>query len=245
LKLKVILIPFDSITIPIEIRDTDILPDKPLILLVEDNLAMANYMMKILSEKYNVFFAINGRVAIRKLDIIKKPDIILSDIMMDEMDGIALLLETKNDKRYSDIPFIFLTAKTSEFDRINGIQNGAIDYISKPFSSDELLAKIDSILRVRDKYKENIKTIINDALSNTGIEKTKKNTLENILNNNRLNETEKEIVEALYFSNMTIKQLGEKIGKAESTIRNNLVEIYKKFGVENLPSLINMIQRQF
>ena len=245
MKLKVILIPFDSITIPIEIRDTDILPDKPLILLVEDNLAMANYMMKILSEKYNVFFAINGRVAIRKLDIIKKPDIILSDIMMDEMDGIALLLETKNDKRYSDIPFIFLTAKTSEFDRINGIQNGAIDYISKPFSSDELLAKIDSILRVRNKYKENIKTIINDALSNTGIEKTKKNTLENILNNNRLNETEKEIVEALYFSNMTIKQLGEKIGKAESTIRNNLVEIYKKFGVENLPSLINMIQRQF
>lgn len=77
----------------------------------------------------------------------KNYDLLLLDIMMDGMDGISLAKQIKKDAQTSNIPIIFLTAKTSEQDKVNGLNLGADDYIAKPFSVRELLARVEAVLR--------------------------------------------------------------------------------------------------
>lgn len=138
--------PVDYIT-----RDRELIekvPDafKNNILLVEDNRDLLAFLKTNLENDYNVYFAFNGRDALTKLHIIGKPDIIISDIMMDVMDGGAFFKELSRDDYYADVPFIFLTAKSTPEDKIKGLEEGAIDYIYKPFSMEELRAKIKAIL---------------------------------------------------------------------------------------------------
>ena len=82
-----------------------------------------------------------------------KPELILLDIMLPEEDGISVLKKLKNDVTVSDIPVIMLTAKSSEFDKVTGLDSGADDYITKPFGTMELISRIKAILR-RTKKKE-------------------------------------------------------------------------------------------
>jgi DNA-binding response OmpR family regulator len=76
-----------------------------------------------------------------------KPDLIILDIMMPGMDGIEITKKLKSDKNYEGIPIIILTAKTDETDKIVGLEIGADDYVSKPFSPKELIARIKAVLR--------------------------------------------------------------------------------------------------
>ncbi|HPD18337.1 MAG TPA: response regulator, partial [Candidatus Goldiibacteriota bacterium] len=76
-----------------------------------------------------------------------KPDLIILDVMMPGMDGIEITKKLKSDKNYNDIPIIILTAKTDETDKIVGLEMGADDYVSKPFSPKELIARIKAVLR--------------------------------------------------------------------------------------------------
>jgi len=83
-----------------------------------------------------------------------KPDLIILDIMMPGMDGIEITKHLKQEKSYSDIPVIMLTAKTEETDKIVGLEIGADDYVTKPFSPKELIARIKAILRRYSKEKD-------------------------------------------------------------------------------------------
>ncbi len=121
----------------------------PDLLIVEDNIELSSYMSGKLSKEFNIKFALNGKEALQilKTDI---PDLIISDVMMDEMDGFELAKILSENTNYNHIPIIFLTARNSERDKLNGFTLGAVDYVEKPFSMDILHYKINSILSHRE-----------------------------------------------------------------------------------------------
>lgn len=135
-------------TIPININpdETKMKPGLYNILFVEDNRNLVSYLKSNLQDKFNFFFAFNGNEALNRLDSLPKPHIIVSDIMMDEINGYEFFNEISNKDGYRDIPFIFLTARTSHDEKIKGLSCGAVDYIYKPFSLKELIYKINSII---------------------------------------------------------------------------------------------------
>ena len=89
-----------------------------------------------------------------------KPDLILLDWMLPNISGIDMLKKIRNDKSLSDIPVIMLTAKNMESDKIEGLELGADDYITKPFSIKELLARVSSVLRRYNINKENVENVL-------------------------------------------------------------------------------------
>lgn len=142
------------------IDETDLIHNEPVqfnfnkndkvVLIVDDNLDIINYLGEILSEKFKVISAINGKEGVEKaFEII--PDLIISDIMMPEKSGMDLCKELKNSEKTSHVPIILLTAKLGESDRLEGVEIGADDYITKPFDSNFLLAKIENLFQNRKK----------------------------------------------------------------------------------------------
>ncbi|GAB3427217.1 two-component regulator propeller domain-containing protein [Niabella aquatica] len=127
--------------------------EKPVILLVEDNKEILTYLNKELHTKYTVLKATNGADA---LDIIDSNNVqlVVTDIMMPIMDGIALCKRIKSDIQYSHIPVVFLTAKNALDAKIHGLEIGADAYIEKPFSLEYLLAQIKNIVNNRKIIKE-------------------------------------------------------------------------------------------
>ncbi len=104
-------------------------------------------------EGYDVITATNGEDAVHKARS-DNPDLIILDIMMPQMDGLEAQGRLKNDASTSNIPVIFLTAKSSMPDKIKGLRLGVDDYITKPFDSDELLARMELILERKSFYEE-------------------------------------------------------------------------------------------
>lgn len=118
------------------------------ILIIEDNDELRRFLAMILRDCYHVLEAGDGR---QGLEIIGRelPDLIVSDVMMPEMDGIELLAAVKVNRDTSHIPVILLSAKASIDDRVRGLEYGADDYIAKPFNSAYLKARIESLIRQR------------------------------------------------------------------------------------------------
>lgn len=115
--------------------------DKPLVLVIEDNTDVIAYIKACLKDEYAVQFAVNGKEGV-KMAVEIVPDIIISDLMMPEMDGYQVCETLKNDERTSHIPFIMLTAKATDEDKIKGLEQGADAYLVKPFNRDELKARL-------------------------------------------------------------------------------------------------------
>ncbi len=129
--------------------------DKPELLIVEDNADVRNYIHSLVSEKYRVITAVNGKDGLDKA-MEYMPDIIISDVMMPEMDGFTLCDKIKSDPLTNHIPVILLTAKVDSESRITGLRKGADYYLAKPFSHEELLIRLENISRLihrmREKY---------------------------------------------------------------------------------------------
>ena len=124
-----------------------------LILVVEDNPELNTYLVNLLSANYKVETARNGKQAIECISE-NEPDLIISDVMMPEMDGFELCEKIRSTEATSTIPFIFLTAKSDEQFRLLGTQIGADDFISKPFDPALLLEKVKNIMQSREKLKK-------------------------------------------------------------------------------------------
>jgi DNA-binding response OmpR family regulator len=123
------------------------------ILIVEDNPDVTTYIGGFLEHDYRIFTAKNGKEGWKKT-LAKYPDLIISDVMMPEMDGFELCKKIKSDQRTSHIPVILLTAKADLDSRMEGLEFGADDYISKPFEARELQARSSNLIEQRRNLRE-------------------------------------------------------------------------------------------
>jgi signal transduction histidine kinase/DNA-binding response OmpR family regulator len=126
-------------------------PNRLTILVVEDNKDMLGFIRSILSEQYNILEAENGAEALTILSTCNV-DFIISDLMMPIMDGIELSRKVKENFAISHIPFLMLTAKTSQESRIESYRTGVDEYLLKPFNEELLLTRITNILENRKRY---------------------------------------------------------------------------------------------
>jgi signal transduction histidine kinase/DNA-binding response OmpR family regulator len=128
-------------------------PDLPTLIIVEDSSDVSQYLEAILKHEYQIELAENGKAGLEKtLSLI--PDIVLSDVMMPEMDGIEMLGKIKNDFRTSHIPVVLLTAKADIDSRLAGLERGADAYIAKPFNENELHIQLKNLVEQRKKLHE-------------------------------------------------------------------------------------------
>lgn len=124
------------------------------ILVVEDNEDLRSYLSYVLGKRYELATTANGAEALEYLKLHQKlPDLIITDLMMPVMDGFQLLNRLRNTQRYNYIPVIMLTAKTNMRDKLAALRIGIDDYLVKPFLEEELIARVDNLLRnTRSQY---------------------------------------------------------------------------------------------
>lgn len=126
---------------------------KPVLLLVEDNEDFRFYLKDNLKLQYTVLEARDGNEGLQRA-LASLPDLIVSDIMMPEMNGIELCKKIRTDQRTSHIPVILLTARTAEEQKIEGFDSGASDYVTKPFNFEILQSRIRNLLAQREAFQK-------------------------------------------------------------------------------------------
>lgn len=129
--------------------------DEMIALVVDDNFEVRQFITNLLQDQFNVIEASNGQEALEKA-FSNIPDIVISDVMMPEMDGLELCQKLKSDHRTDHIPVILTTVLSSQTDRIEGLSHGADSYIPKPIDPNHLLVRINKLiekqLKLKDKF---------------------------------------------------------------------------------------------
>lgn len=164
-----------------------IFDEKPKILVVEDNLEMQKYLLSILEKDFFVDVAENG---FKGLEILENNnyDLVSSDIMMPGMDGFTFRKEMNKNKRFKNIPFVLLTARALKEDKLRGLKLGIDDYITKPFNSDEYIARIINLIKNKNEREkilnnqQDITLLSDDNADNELIKKMERVVLNNIDN---------------------------------------------------------------
>jgi len=124
------------------------------IIIADDNADMRDYLYELLAPRYEIEIAMDGQHAL-ELASRQAPALIVSDVMMPRLDGFALIKAVRNNEKLRDIPVILLSARAGEESRIEGLDAGADDYLVKPFSSRELLARVGALLELTRMRAEN------------------------------------------------------------------------------------------
>ncbi|MCW3786844.1 hybrid sensor histidine kinase/response regulator transcription factor [Plebeiibacterium sediminum] len=184
--------------------------NKPVLLLVEDNEELRNYIKQSLIQNYIIVEAGNGKEALGLIEE-NELDLIITDVMMPEMDGLEFTQIVKSKVETCHIPVIMLTAKSSEKQVIEGIEQGADDYITKPFSANYLYAKIHQLIE----NKNNIRKYFKELGANMPIKGLSK------LDNRFIKNIDILILENLNNEQFGVEFLGEKIGMSR-------VQLYRK-----------------
>lgn len=158
-----------------------VLDTKKIVLIVEDESDIRILIKELLKEEYTVLMAANG---VEALDIInkKEPDIIISDIMMPEMDGIELCNIVKGDYKTCHIPFIMLTAKNSVIHRVEGLASGANSYIPKPFYPEHLIVRVHTLLKEKELLRNHfLEDSFVENLTSLSLETKDKDFIQNVI----------------------------------------------------------------
>jgi signal transduction histidine kinase/ligand-binding sensor domain-containing protein/DNA-binding response OmpR family regulator len=185
------------------------------ILLVEDNEDFRFYLKDNLRNTCKVLEAVNGKEGWQKA-LAYHPQLIVSDISMPEMDGIALIKKLKGDKRTSHIPVILLTALTGDEQQIRGLETGATDYITKPFNFEVLNAKIKSLLDLNNTLKSTYTKQIKVLTPQTAIESTDEKLLQEIVNY---------LEDNLTNSELSVVDLSKQIGMSRSSLYTKMLQL--------------------
>jgi len=231
-----------------DIADTPFLSNRPSILLVEDNKAMLQFIKKKLELKYNIFCTLNGAEALKKLhELPIIPDLILSDIMMDKMDGYSFAKAISEQIEYSHIPIIFLSARSAPTDKLKSLRLGAIDFIQKPFSSEGLLRKIESVLENILRQK---RAVLHAAISHLKASQSQESidtstqSISPFEKNCKLyNLTSREIdIVRLIRQGYQYKAIAETLFISDRTVTKHVQNVFKKVGVSNKAELIHKLE---
>ncbi len=205
-----------------------ILSEKPTLLIIDDNDEIRHYVSSIFKPKYEILEAVNGEDGL--LMIVKYlPDIIISDVLMQNMDGLALCSQVKADPALNHIPFILLTASSSPETRLKGIEGGADAYVSKPFDKKLLVARVDSLLKSRNNLQTYFYNKITLKSANLKISADYKEFLDRCIDI-----VEKHIIDP----NFGISTLADEIGMS----RSNLYTKIKSISGQSSNSFIRFIR---
>jgi PAS domain S-box-containing protein len=128
------------------------------ILLADDNADMRDYLRRLLGLEYQVTAVADGQAALERMQQ-SKPDLVISDVMMPRLDGFSLLSTIRSDPALCDLPVILLSARAGEEARVEGLESGADDYLTKPFSAKEVLARVSSHLALARLRRESAATL--------------------------------------------------------------------------------------
>lgn len=231
----------------LNVKEKSIDDAKFTIMVIEDNIALLNYIVAKLQKDYNVYFATNGKEAIEKIKSIDELDLILSDVMMDNGDGFYLYHYLSQSKAFNHIPFIFLTAKNEADSRMKGLSLGAIDYISKPFAIDELNKKVRSVLNNLSNQRN---AIVTQAYNSIVKNKNRKEVLSESLNpfesnclKYNITSREKEVI-MLMSEGKINKEIAFILSISVDTVKKHIQNAYEKVGVNNKVELLKMVTNQ-
>ncbi|MFY0594757.1 response regulator [Roseivirga sp.] len=196
---------------------------KPVLLITEDHPEMRAFIAQTLSPYFEVKQAENGKVA---LEILKQEriDILISDVMMPEMDGFELLEAVKSDQSLDEVSLIMLTARAEQEDKLFALNLGIDDYLTKPFNAAEFLARIKNILENRIKILRELHGIDQeDAIPFTA-------DVLALMKAHDLSERELEVI-PLIVKQFTNPQIAEKLHVSRNTVKTHLKNIYSKLDI--------------
>ncbi|MDE6347498.1 MAG: helix-turn-helix domain-containing protein [Bacteroides sp.] len=194
--------------------------EKPLALIVDDNADLVAFMKDSLSLYFRIQSASNGKEACRKIPELM-PDIIVSDVMMPEMDGNELCRWVKTDRRTCDIPMILLTARLAVEDKLEGLTIGADDYVTKPFNVEILILRMRKLIELSKKRK--VKTRIDPEPSEIAITSLDEKLVENAI----------KYVEAnISRCDLSVEELSRELGMSRVRLYKKLSQITGKTPIE-------------
>ena len=203
-----------------DMEDNEDEKEKPLALIVDDNEDLVAFMKDSLSLYFRIQSASNGREAWQKISELM-PDIIVSDVMMPEMDGNELCRWVKTDKRTSDIPMILLTARQAVEDKVEGLTIGADDYVTKPFNVEILILRMRKLIDLSKKRKA--KSLIDPEPSEIAITSLDEKLVENAI----------KYVEAnIARSDLSVEELSHELGMSRVHLYKKLLQITGKTPIE-------------
>ena len=214
------------------------------LLIVEDNADMLRYIKDELTELYNVFAASNGDDAVSLLKTSPIPDLILSDVMMDGMNGFDFYHLISKETTFASIPFIFITARSNNEEKIAMLTQGVSDYIFKPFSMEELKAKIASVLKNTSRHRNaGLQDAINAIHSHIDCpQKVEHGKWEQFAIRAReydLTERQIEVIK-LVEQGLEYKQIAGALNISPKTIHRHIQILFEKFQVHNKLELLKM-----
>lgn len=185
----------------------------PRLLVIEDNPDVAEFLRLGLTAQYQLLFAYNGRIGVEKA-LETTPDLILSDVMMPEKDGLEVCDLLKNDERTSHIPIVLLTAKADIESRIAGLRRGADAYLAKPFHQEELQVILEKLLESRRRLQARYSA----RSLNTPIAEDGTSTPETAVEDAFLAKLRQAIEERLGDADLTVEDVGRAVGMGRSNL---------------------------
>ncbi len=186
--------------------------------MVEDNLDLRNFIKSILNTNYAVTTANDGKQG-EELAIDLIPDLVLSDVMMPHKSGLELCHSLKNNPKTSHIPVILLTAKTDHSHKMDGLQQGADSYLTKPFQEEELLIRISNLLTAKEKlwqrFKASGKLLVDDLELNS-------------LDDAFLQQVFKTIEAEMHEESFSVEKLAQQVGFSRTQLHRKLKALLDK-----------------
>ena len=190
----------------------------PHILVVEDNLDLRNYICSILESRYSLTTAVDGLQG-EELAVDRIPDLVLSDVMMPHKSGLELCHNLKNNPKTSHIPVILLTAKADHSHKMDGLQQGADSYLTKPFQEEELLIRIQNLLSAKEKLWQRFK-----ASGSLLVDDLELNSLDDAF----LQQVFKTIEAEMHQEDFSIEQLARQVGFSRTQLHRKLKALLDK-----------------